>query len=244
MTIRTSRSWTPGAAAAVSSVFLFAFFFAGIWVGRTGVEYHLFGLVHGLAALLLLYVFLNSGVLSWPRGFWGFLVLVYAAVATAQLVMLLLPPPGFLEWVVIGVLVYFAWQASYATHRTRIMMSLGLVALVLAALKYSILPFLWARSELPRTPILDLRALGDGIKSLMVSYVPSRPETQALALLAILAWVLAVWLQWPPEAEGDWLRRLPRADRDRLLFWLLSERRGPGLDLNANEIRAYLDRGP
>ncbi len=123
------------------------------------------------------------------------------------------------------------------------MLSLGLVALVLAALKYSVVPFLWARSELPRTPVLDLRALGEGLKSLVVSYVPSRPEMQAAALVAILAWVLAVWQQWPPEAEDDWLRRLPRADRDRLLFWLLSERGGPDLDLSAEEVRGYLDRG-
>ncbi len=242
MSARSSRIWTPGAAAGVAALFTLAFFFGGLWVGASGLEYHTFGLVDGLAAILILYVLLNTQALSWPRDIWGALVLVYAAGATAQLVGLLLPPPGVLEWVVLGVLVYFAWNASFAAHRTRVVMTLGLVAFALAALKYSVLPFIWARTRLPETPLIDLQALGEGLKGLVAVYVPSRPVTQLFAFAAILAWVLAVWLQWPPAAEDDWLRRLPRADRDRLLFWLLTEGPERGRAINVEEVRGYLDR--
>ncbi len=242
MSARSSRTWTPGAAFGVSALFILAFALGGLWVDWTGVEYRLFGLVDGLAALLVLYVLLNSGVLSWPRGNWGVVVLVCAAAATAQLVALLLPPPGLLEWIVIGVLLYVAWNASYGAHRTRVMLTLGLVSLALAALKYSVLPFIWARTELPSTPLLDLRALGEGVKGLVALYVPSQPVTQVIAFTAILAWVLAVWLQWPPAGEDDWLRRLPRGDRDRLLFWLLKEGQGSGRAISPEEVRGYLDR--
>jgi hypothetical protein len=81
------------------------------------------------------------------------------------------------------------------------MLTLGLVAVALAALKYSVLPFIWARTRLPATPILDLRAMAEGIKGLFAVYVLSRPISQVFAFGAILAWVFAVWLQWPPEAR-------------------------------------------
>ncbi len=226
--------------AGVCALFLLAFFFGGLRVGVTRLEYHIFDLVDGLAALLILYVLLNTAALSWPRDRWGAIVLVYAAAATAQLVSLLLPPPGVVEWLVLVVLLYFAWNASYSAHRTRVMLALGTVALALAALKYSVLPFIWARTNLPRTPILDLQALAEGVKGLLASYVPSRPITQVFAFIALTAWVLAVWLQWPPETEDDWLWRLPRGDRDRLLMWLLSQRQGVGREIGRQEAAGSL----
>jgi hypothetical protein len=241
MSAHSSRDWTLAAAFGVGALFILTFFFAGLRVTATGVEYQLFGVVDGLSALLISYVLLGTGALSWPRDAWGTAVLIYGAAATAQVVSLLLPPPGVLEWVVVGLLLYAAWNASYAVHRTRVMLALGLVALALAALKYSVLPFVWVRTELPHTPIVDLRPLGEGLKGLVAAYVPSRPVTQALAFLAILCWVLAVWLQWPPAGEDDWLRRLPRHERDRLLFALLKE--GPeGRAIGREEVRALLDR--
>jgi len=241
MSARSSRDWTASAGFGVGALFVLAFFFAGLRVTAAGVAYELFGVVDGLAALLILYVLLGTGALSWPRDTWGAVVLIYGAAATAQLVSLLLPPPGVLEWIVLGLLLYAAWNASYAVHRTRVMLALGLVALALAALKYSVLPFVWVRTELPHTPLIDLRSLGEGLKGLVAAYVPSRPVTQALAFLALLCWVLAVWLQWPPPGDDDWLRRLPRHERDRLLFSLL-EGESEGRALGPEAVRALLDR--
>jgi hypothetical protein len=236
-----SRVWTPVAASGVSALFVVSFFFAGLWVGEQGVQYRMFGLVEGIAAMLILYVFINTRILSRPRDLWGGVVLAYAAVASAQLVMLLLPPPGALQWIVLGVLLFFAWNAGFGVHRTRIVLALGLVALALAAVKYSVLPFIWSRTELPSTPLIDLRALEEGIKGLVVVFVPSRPIAQVFALLAIVAWALAIWLQWPPERHDDWLRELSRGDRDRLLFWLLSERRQEGREIGPRDVHGYLD---
>jgi len=231
MSARSSRIWSPAVAFGVGSLYAVAFFFGGLRAGVFGLEYRLFGLVDGLSALLILYVLLNTAALSWPRDVWGGVLLIYAAASTAQLVSLLLPPPGLVQWFVIGGLLYFAWSASYSAHRTRVMLGLGLVAVALAALKYSVLPFIWARAQMPATPIVDLQAVAEGIKSFFAVYVPSRPISQVFAFTAILAWVLAVWLQWPPESEDNWLRKLPRGDRDRLLFWLLGEAESRGRDL-------------
>ncbi len=228
MSRRSSRDWSAASATGVSLLFLLAFVLGGLWIGPLGAQYRLFGLVDGLAALPVLYVLLNTEVLSWPGDAWGGAVLVYAGLATAQLIGLLLPPPGVLEWVVLGLLIFFAWNASYSVHRTRIVLGLGLAALALAVLKYSVLPFLWSATQLPRTPIVDLRSLGETFKGLLIAYQPTLPITQFFAFLAILAWGIAVWLQWPPPGERDWVRQLPSAERDRLLYWLLSRRREEG----------------
>lgn len=233
----------PAYAAGVSALFLLAFSLGGLWVGPLGVEYRLFGLVDGLAALLVVYVLLHTGALSWPRGGWELVVLMYATLATAQLAALLLPPPGVLEWIVLGILLYAALSVSYAVHRTKVMLTLGLVAVGLAVLKYSALPFVWQRVRLPSTPVVDLEALSEGLKGLAVEFVPGEPVSQLFALLAILAWVLAVWLQWPPDEDEDWLRRLSRGDRDRLLLWLLRDREGRGRPIDEEKARGYLDRG-
>lgn len=241
MRARSSRAWSSAAAVGVCHLFLVAFFLGGWRLSDTRIEYHLFGLVDGLAALLIVYVMLNTAALSWPRDRWGIVVLAYAAAATAQLVSLLLPEPGLVEWLVLIALLYFAWNASYSAHRTRVMLALGTVAVALAAVKYSVLPFIWARANLPQTPFLDLRALSEGVKGLLAVDVPTRPITQVFAFGALLAWVLGVWLQWPPEAEDDWLWRLPRGDRDRLLMWLLIERHGLGREVGPREALKYLE---
>lgn len=241
MSGRSSRAWKPAAAALASLLFLLAFFFGGLWLDVAQLEYHLFDIVDGVAALLVVYVLLNTAVLSWPRDGWGVVVLIYAAVATAQLISMLLPPPGLVQWIVLGLLIYFAWSAVFSVHRTRIVLSLGLVALALAALKYSVLPFVWSVTEMPRTPILDLRALSESVRRLFAVYVPSQPLTQVFAFAAILVWVVGVWVQWPPEPEDDWMRRLSRGERDRLLFWLLSEGLGRGRKITADEVRGLLE---
>ncbi len=241
MSSRSSRIWRPATALLASLLFLAAFFFGGLWLDGVQLDYHLFNIVDGLAALLVVYVLLNTAVLSWPRDAWGVVVLVYAAVATAQLISMLLPPPGLVQWIVLGLLIYFAWSAVFSVHRTRIVLSLGLVALALAALKYSVLPFVWSVTELPRTPILDLGALSDSVRRLFAVYVPSHPLTQVFAFAAILAWVAGIWVGWPPEPEDDWIRRLSRAERDRLLLWLLSDAPGRVGKITAGEVRRLLE---
>ena len=230
-------------AAGVSLLFLLAFAMGGIWVGPAGVEYRLFGLLDGLAGLMILYVLLNTEVLSWPRDFWGGMVLIYSGLATAQLVALLLPPPGVLEWFVLAVLIFFAWGAGYGAHRTRIVLGLGLAALALATLTYSVIPFVWSKTQLPQTPIVNLREFGESVKSLLIAYEPSMPISQFVAFAAIVAWGLAVWMQWPPPGDDDWLRRLSRREREALLYSLLdeSERLG-GRSIDVRDLRGYLSR--
>lgn len=241
MSARAGRpEWTPGRGLLVTVFFLAAFTLGGVWVGPMGVEYRVFGLVDGLAALLIVYALVRVNALARPVRVWGTLALAYALGAAAQLVALLLPPPGVLEWLVLLVILYFAWNAGPGGHRDRVVLGLGLGALALAALNYSLLPHLWMRTQLPETPIIDLRALGEGVKGLVVVYEPSRPVTQLFAFAAVLSWALGLWAQWPREDREDWLRRLSRADRDRLLFGLLRDRL-EARQVDEDEVRGYLE---
>jgi hypothetical protein len=205
----------------IASLFLLSFGLGGISLDTGGVEYEVFGLVDGLAALLVVYVLLRSEALARPGGAWGLVMLVYGTAATAQLVGRLLPPPGVLEWLALAALVALAWHGAYGLHRSRLVLNLGLLTVAMAALRYAILPFVWLRAELPRTPVVDLYELGEAFKGLFIAYAPPHPATQAFVFAAVLAWATAVWIQWPPEGAGSWLRGLSRGERDRLLLWLV-----------------------
>ncbi len=243
--IRPPRgAWDAGRAVMVGSVFLWSAVLAGVRIDGPGLGYRAFGLVEGLIALLLLVSLVRSGALPRPHGPWPTVALVYGGAATAQLVAPLLPPPGVLEWVVIAGLLAFVWGAAYGLHRSRLCLALGITAGARAALKFSVLPFVWSRTQLPETPVIDLRDLGEGLKGLFIDYTPTAPGTQAVVLAAILLWGLAVWLAWPPEDEGVWVRRLPPSERDRLLVWLLAERFArEGHEGLPDEVKGYLDPG-
>jgi hypothetical protein len=96
----------------------------------------------------------------------------------------------------------------------------------------------WRSTQLPATPVLDLRALGESVKGLFQSYTVAGPAQELCVFLGVVAWVSAVWVGWPPEGGGTWVRRLSRSERDRLLFWLLTERSLTGEEV----VRGYLDR--
>ena len=70
----------------------------------------------------------------------------YGTVATAQLLELLLPSPGVLEWLVLTGVAFSVWGVLGARTRTRLMMGLGTMALLLSILKFSVIPVLWVRA--------------------------------------------------------------------------------------------------
>ena len=167
---------------------------AGVTPRLDGVDYRAFGMVDGLFALLLAYLFLLRGVWARAAGWLGWVPVVYGTLATAQLLALLLPPPGVLQWVVVVGLAFSAFAAFSARSPTRLLAGLGTVALLLALLKFSVIPFLWVRSGPGPGEAFGLGNLAEGFRRLFVEYEPLGPGGELLGFVAIALWAAATRL--------------------------------------------------
>lgn len=162
-----------------------------------GVEYRAFGLVEGIFALLLCHVLLLRR--AWVRGpgLPGWAAVGYGTVATAQLLALLLPPPGVVQWMVVTGLAFSAWAALGARSATRLLAALATVALFLALLKFSIIPFLWVRAGPSAGEAWGLGNLAEGFRRLFVEYRPVGRSAELVGFLALACWAAATRLLWP-----------------------------------------------
>ena len=167
---------------------------AGVTPLLDGVEYRTFGMVEGLFALLLTYVFLLSGVWSRDAGGIGWVPVAYGTIATAQLLALLLPPPGVLQWMVVTGLAFSAFAAFGARSPTRLLAGLGIAAVLLALLNYSVIPFLWVRSGPGPGEAWGLGNLAEGFRRLFVEYEPLGPAGELVGFGALAFWVIATAL--------------------------------------------------
>lgn len=187
-----------GVAAAL--LFLAAGALAGVTLREQGIEYRTFGLTEGLFALLLSYVLLLREVWIRPAGAVGWLAVVYGTLAGAQVLELLFPPPGIVEWVVVTGLVFTAWAALAGGSRERVVASLAGLALLLALLKFSVIPVLWERAGPAPGAALGLGDLAEGVRRLVADHRPVRPAGQLVGFLAIGCWALATRLLWVEDA--------------------------------------------
>ncbi|HEX5725512.1 MAG TPA: hypothetical protein VFX98_08595 [Longimicrobiaceae bacterium] len=181
-----------------SLLFLLAAVLAGLTFVEHGVEYRAFGLVEGVFALVLTHLLVLRGAWASPDGFPGWLAISYGTLANAQALELLLPPPGMLEWVVAAGLAMFSWGALGGGTRHRTVASLGSLALLLAILKFSVIPVLWERAgPAADTPVVG--GLAESVRRFFVDYQPVRPVGQVIGFLALCGWALGTRLIWPPE---------------------------------------------
>lgn len=209
----TTATLTParrGVAAAL--LFLASAVLAGVTPRPTGVEYRTFGMVDGVLALLLVYLLLLRRVWLRPPGALGWLAVGYGTVATAQLLALLLPPPGVVQWVVVTTLAFSAWAALAGRSRTRLVASLASLALLLALLKFSVIPFLWVRAGPAAGQGWGLGDLAEGFRRLFVEYHPLGPGAELLGFAALGCWALATRLLW----SGPGALPAPRRRSDEL----------------------------
>lgn len=193
-------------AVAAALLFLGSAALAGIHLAEAGVRYRTFGVVEGVFALLLTYVLLLRGAWVRPPGALGWLPVLYGTVAGAQLLELLLPPPGVIEWVVVFVLALTAWAALSAGTRTRLMASLATLALLLALLRFSVIPVLWERAGPAPGAALGLGDLAESARRLFADYEPMRPAGELVGFAALALWALATRLLWAAEGvdgEGE-----------------------------------------
>jgi hypothetical protein len=169
--------------------------------GYQALRYGMFGFTAGLLGILYAFALTAGGLLWRPRGWPGTLTLVYWAAATAMIFRMLLPPPGLVQ---VGLAVLAAAGAGALVTRRRretAVLTLGVVTVTLAVIRFALVPAFWARSGLPNWGPLRIGASADALRDFFVAYAPERPAAQALHFLALVLWVLAFWLQWEPPSD-------------------------------------------
>lgn len=186
----------PRRALAAALLFLGSGALAGMALRPGGTEYRLFGVTEAVFGLFLTFVLLSRGAWLRPAGALGWVAVGYGSWANAQLLELLLPPPGVLEWVVVSALALTGWAALGGGSRERLVAALATLALLLALLNFSVLPVLWERAGPEPGTALGLGDLAESVRRFVADYRPLRPAGQALGGVAIALWALATRLLW------------------------------------------------
>lgn len=189
-------------AVAASLLFLGAATLSGIALVPGGVEYRTFGMVEGVFALLLSYVLVVRGAWAPPPGPLGWTALAYGTAASAQVLELLLPPPGVVEWGVVGALAVAAWAALGRGSRHRLAVSLGGLALLLAVLKFSLLPAVLSGLGPEPGTALGLGDLAERARRFVADAAPLRPAGQLVGVAALALWVLGTRLLWTERTQS------------------------------------------
>lgn len=193
-----SPSLTPAQrAVAAALLFLGSAALAGVTLVADGVAYRTFGMVEGIFALLLSYVLVHRGAWAGPVGVPGWVAVGYGTLASAQLLELLFPPPGVIEWGVVGALSIAAWSALGRGSRERLVVSLASLALVLAVLKFSLIPAVWSSAGPAAGTAFGLGDLAERGRRFLADGQPVRPAGQLVGFAALCLWVLATRLVWP-----------------------------------------------
>lgn len=187
---------------AAALVFLASGAVAGVALVPEGVEYRAFGMVEGVFALLLAYLLVYRGAWERPIGATGWIAVAYGTLASAQALELLLPPPGMIEWMVVAGIAVTAWGAFSGGTRRRLIFSLASLALLLAVLKFSVIPVLWARMGPAAGTAFGLGDAAESVRRTFADYRPLRPIGQMVGFFALALWALGTRLLWPEAAAG------------------------------------------
>ena len=188
-------------AVAASLLFLASAALAGVTLVEHGVEYHLFGLIEGIFALLLGYLLVLRGAWAAPSGVVGWVAVIYGTIATAQVLELLFPPPGLVQWVVVTGVAITAWSVFSGGSPRRLVASLASLAVVLALVRYSVIPVLWNHLGPAEGTAFGLGNLAEGARRVFADWQPVRPATELVGFVAICFWALATRLLWSPRIE-------------------------------------------
>jgi hypothetical protein len=187
---------------AAALVFLASATVAGIALVPDGVEYRAFGMVEGVFALLFSYLLVFRGAWGRPEGATGWVALAYGTVASAQALELLLPPPGMIEWMVVAALAVTSWGAFSGGTRRRLVFSLATLALLLAVIKFSVIPVLWGRMGPAAGTAFGLGDAAEAVRRTFADYRPLRPAGQLVGFLALALWAAGTRLLWPDAEPG------------------------------------------
>lgn len=186
-------------AVAAALAFLAAAALAGVVLLPDGVQYRPFGMVEGVFAVLLSYLLVHRRGWEAPETVVAWVAVAYGTVASAQVLELLLPPPGMVEWMVVAGVAVTAWGAFAGGTRRRLVFSLASLALLLAVLKFSVIPVLWTRLGPAPGTALGLGDMAEGMRRVFADYQPVRPVGQVVGAAAVALWALGTRLLWPED---------------------------------------------
>lgn len=189
----------PRRAVGAALLFLLAAFLAGVNPLPEGFSYHTFGVSEGILAILLTYVMLEREVWWSPAGVLRWVAVAYGTVASAQILGLLIPAPGVLEWMVLTGLAFSSWAIVGSASRTRFLGALGAMTLLLSILKFSVIPILWERAGPGPGEAWGLGDLAEGFRRLVVDHEPVTAAGQLLGFTAIALWAGATRVLWAQE---------------------------------------------
>lgn len=184
---------------AAAFVFLASATVAGVALVPEGVEYRAFGMVEGVFSLLLAYLLIFRRAWERPATLPGWMAVAYGTIASAQVMELLLPPPGMIEWMVVAGIAVTAWAAFSGGTRRRLVFSLASLALLLAVLKFSVIPVLWERMGPAAGTAFGLGDAAESVRRAFADYRPLRPIGQLVGFAAVALWALGTRLLWPAD---------------------------------------------
>ena len=200
-------------ATAAGLLFLAAGALAGVAPVEGAVEYRIFGMVEGVFALLLAYLLMMRGAWTRPAGALGWMAVAYGTVATAQVLELLFPPPGLVEWVVVAGVAIAAWGVFSGGTRRRLVGSLASLAVLLALLKFSVIPVLWERLGGPaQGTAFGLGDLAETVRRVFADHRPMRRGGELVGFAALCCWALATRVLWAPDPRPAASRAVGDAD--------------------------------
>jgi hypothetical protein len=188
---------------AAALAFLASAAVCGVALVPDGVEYRAFGMVEGVFALLLAYLLVFRRAWDRPETLTGWMAVGYGVLASAQAMELLLPPPGMIEWMVVAGIAVTAWGAFSGGTRRRLVFSLASLALLLALLKFSVIPVLWERMGPAAGTGFGLGDMAEGVRRTFADYRPLRPVGQLVGVAGLALWALGTRLLWPPDEAGE-----------------------------------------
>lgn len=164
--------------------------------GYEAFQFAPFGVVAGLLGILYVFALVQREVIEGGRGWTALLLLVYWTAATATMFRVLLPTPGLVQ---VGLALFAAIAAGILVTRQgreEAALWLGIVAVVLAVIRFGLVPAFEARSELPDWGPLKFGEAANSLRDFFVAYSPQRPGIQAIHFLALGCYSLALRTQW------------------------------------------------